>query len=93
MGATDIVMVRVYLASGRGHPESLLKRLREWGHIRGATVFEGVRGFGEGGGSKVPVVVEFFEHPDKAAEVLAFLDTIKHGGHIVYWNAKLRDEA
>jgi hypothetical protein len=90
MSATDVVMVRVYLADGRGHPESLLKRLREWGHIRGATVFEGVRGFGDGKDTKVPVVVEFFEEPDKAEEVLALLDSFDHGGHVVYWNATAR---
>lgn len=91
MTTTDVVMVRVYLAAGRGHPESLLKRLREWGGIRGATVFEGVRGFGDGKDTKVPVVVEFFEEPDKAEEVLAFLDTLEHGGHVVHWNATLRE--
>jgi len=83
-------MVRVYLSRERGHPESLLKRLREWGHIRGATLFEGVRGFGDGDDSFNSVVVEFFDDPDTVEDVLAFLDTAGHGGHVVYWTARLR---
>ena len=84
---TEMVVVRMYLSRD---PESLLKRLREWGRIRGATVVEGVRGFGGGEDQSRPVILEFFETPERAREVLEFLKTADHGGHVLHWPAHLQ---
>ena len=101
MNTIDVTMVRVYLTEGHGYKE-LLRYLHDHSRVRGVTVFRGITGFGRSGtlhsstlldvSLDLPVVVEFFDTPERAAEVLRHLDTLVEPGHIVTWPAQLNDE-
>ena len=45
----EVTMVRVYLTEEEAHLKTLLKRLHDWGLVRGVTVFRGIAGFGDSG--------------------------------------------
>lgn len=99
MNTSTVTMVRIYLTEGEGQLSSLLKRLRDWEKIRGVTVFRGISGYGESGifhGNNVldltlnmPIVIEFFDVPDKVETILEHLDTFISPGHIVTWQAEV----
>lgn len=95
----EVLMVRVYLTEAETHLESLLKRLNDEGKVRGVTVFRGIAGFGKSGeihssslldmSLNLPVVVEFFDEPDKAQAIIDELYKKVGPGHITSWSAQL----
>ena len=95
----EVTVVRVYLSEAKAHLETLLKRLNDWGKVRGVTVFRGIAGFGKSGAIHssslldlsldLPVVIEFFDEPVKAAEMIDYLYQVVGPGHIVSWSATL----
>lgn len=95
----EVTLVRVYLTEEEAHLQTLLKRLHDWGLVRGVTVFRGIAGFGDSGtihasslvdmSLNLPVVIEFFEQADKAAEVIEYLYQEFGPGHIVSWPVQL----
>lgn len=97
--STNITMVRIYLTEGEGQLKSLIKRLRDWEKLRGLTVFRGITGFGESGvihGTEIvdlslnlPVVVEFFDTPEKIDEIWIHLQEVIKPGHMVRWPAEI----
>lgn len=102
MKLTEVTIVRVYMTETDAHLKTLLKRLNDWGKVKGVTVFRGVAGFGQSGkihsssllkmdsdDHDLPVVVEFFDEPDKAADMLEYLNKFVEPGHVVSWNASL----
>jgi len=99
MSSIEVTMVRIYLTEGKAHMEQLIKRLHDVERVQGVTVFRGVTGFGRHGkvhsstlldmSLDLPLVVEFFDEPSRAAEVLEHLDQIIEPGHIVSWQARL----
>jgi PII-like signaling protein len=99
MKTIDVILVRVYLTEAESHLDTLLKRLHDWGKVRGVTVFRGITGFGKSGkihasslldiSLNLPVVLEFFDEPKRAEEVLQYLNTLVEPGHIVSWPARL----
>ena len=91
-----VVVVRIYMTERDAKRAQLERRLREWGKVQGLTTIQGERGFGASHHqSDSPVVLEFFEKPERAEQVLEYLDTIAPHGHVVHWPATLRvpDEA
>ncbi len=99
MKTIEITMVRVYLTEAEAHLETLLKRLNDWGKVRGVTVFRGIAGFGKSGSIHssslldlsldLPVVIEFFDEQAKAEEMIDYLYQIVGPGHIVSWPGTL----
>jgi PII-like signaling protein len=99
MKQLDVTIVRVYLTESEAHVDTLLKRLHEWGKVRGVTVFRGIAGFGPSGtmhgaslvdiSLDLPVVVEFFDVPDKAQEMIDYLYPMVKSGHVVSWPAQV----
>ena len=99
MKTIEVTMVRVYLTEAEAHLETLLKRLNDWGKVRGVTVFRGIAGFGKSGAMHsstlldlsldLPVVIEFFDDSGKAEEMIEYLYQIVGPGHIVSWPATL----
>jgi len=99
MTNVDVTMVRVYLTEAEAHLQTLLKRLNGWGKVRGVTVFRGIAGFGQSGtihssslmdlSLDLPVVIEFFDEPGKASEIIDYLYPMVGSGHIVSWSATL----
>ena len=101
MNRTEVTIARIYLTEGNRQVDALLKRLHDWEHVRGVTVFRGIAGFGESGrihtskwidlSLDLPVIVEFFDTPEKVDAIIEHLeDTIKPG-HILTWNARVNE--
>lgn len=97
LSQTEVTIVRIYLSEQGAHVNKLVELLKEHEHIRGVTVFRGVSGFGDSGkihtsslldlSLDLPVIVEFFDTPDKIKIVMQHLLELEHPGHIVSWTA------
>lgn len=97
--SSEVTMVRIYLTEGETQLKNLLKRLRDWEKLRGVTVFRGISGYGNSGvihgadiidlSMHLPIVLEFFDTPDKIEEICKHLNDHVKPGHIVRWNAQI----
>jgi len=45
----EVTVVRVYVTAANAHLDTLLKRLNDWGKVKGVTVFRGIAGVGQSG--------------------------------------------
>ena len=101
MKTTEVTVVRIYLNEKEGQLDSLLRRLHDWEKVRGVTVFRGISGFGGSGelhtarlmdlSLNLPVVVEFFDAPDKVASIIEHIQTSIKPGHIIQWTAQANE--
>ncbi len=92
-----VTMVRIYLTEGEHRLEELVTRLHDQEKVRGLTVFRGITGFGKSGklhaanlldvSLDLPLVIEFFDHPERAAEIMEHLSATLPAGHMVSWPA------
>ena len=99
MSESEVTLVRIYLSEGDHLVEHLLTRLHDEEKVRGVTVFRGVSGFGQsgrmhGGGLldlslDLPLVVEFFDAPERVAAILADLADELDPQRVVSWPARL----
>jgi PII-like signaling protein len=98
MNMVDITMVRVYLAEGRSDLGKVEKWLQNKENISDYTVFRGIAGVGSDGekhtasllalSSELPIVIEFFDKPDRIDNILENLQKIVKADRIVSWSAK-----
>lgn len=96
MSFQSVRVVRIYLSESRGDAERLLTQLHEDWHVHGVTVYRGIAGFGDSGkmhtarvlevSHDLPVVVEFYDSPDRMDDVLNGLHGIKPR-HLLTWIA------
>lgn len=101
MSGSEVTMVRVYLTEAGGRLKGLLEKLHDEEKVRGVTVFRGISGFGKSGkvhsstlldlSMDLPVVVEFFDAPNKVENILQHLGSTFEPGHIVSWSARVND--
>jgi len=101
MKHSDITMVRIYLTEGEKRLKSLLEKLHDDEKVRGVTVFRGTSGFGRSGvvhsstlldlSLDLPVVIEFFDTPDKVRRILNHLKNELPPGHVVSWPAQVNE--
>lgn len=99
MNKLDVVFVRIYLTEGEGRMEGLLQRLHDEEKVQGVTVFRGISGFGKSGrlhssslldmSLDLPLVIEFFDVPQKVDNILEHLCKDIEPGHIVSWPGML----
>jgi len=98
MTYNDVILVRVYCSEkGRQH-QKIIDLLHRDHRVAGVTAFRGIAGFGKSGhlheaglldvSLDLPVVIEFFDRPDKVADVLSVLNDMLGPGHIVSWPAQ-----
>lgn len=97
MNYHEVAIVRIYLTEGEGQLNTLMNRLHDWEKVKGVTVFRGISGYGESGvihGARfmdlsldLPIVVEFFDVPDKVEEILEHLSSVIKPGHMLKWSA------
>jgi PII-like signaling protein len=100
--ADDVTIVRIYLKEsdhGRRGPlmEEILNILHDQHRVHGVVVFRGIAGFGSKGAVHsadllrlmvdLPLVIEFYDTPQVADAVIAFLNGLVPAGHIVHWSA------
>lgn len=98
MTSTDVTMVRVYCTESDGQVKQILKLLHDEARVAGVTAFRGMTGFGRSGqwhnsslvdlSLDLPVIIEFFDRPDRVADVLDKLNKIVAAGHLVSWPAQ-----
>ena len=99
MNKLDVTFVRIYLTEGEGRMEGLLQRLHDEEKVQGVTVFRGISGFGKSGkmhssslldmSLDLPLVIEFFDVPQKVNDILEHIRNDIEPGHIVSWPATL----
>lgn len=103
MKTRDITLVRIYLTEsddkGEGGMSALLRRLQDEEQVSGVSVFRAIDGFGASGhrhGSglvdlslDLPLVIEFFDRPDKAGRIMEDLSAVVPVGHMVSWSARV----
>ncbi|MCU7916352.1 MAG: DUF190 domain-containing protein [Candidatus Thiodiazotropha sp. (ex Gloverina cf. vestifex)] len=97
MTQTEVTMVRIYLTEGDHQLRKLLDFLYQDAQVRGVTAFRGIAGFGKSGrvhesslldiSMNLPLVVEFFDLPERVAWVLRELNQWVEPGHVVNWPA------
>lgn len=93
-----VTMVRLYLTEGTGLLEKIMTKLHDEEKVRGVTVFRAISGFGESGrihsshlldlAMDLPIVVEFYDEPDKVAQIVEHLAGLMKPGRIVSWPAQ-----
>lgn len=101
MKFSEVTMVRIYLSETEKLLKNLLTKLHDDEKVRGVTVFRGVSGFGRSGvvhsstlldlSLDLPMVIEFFDEPEKVKRILAHLKTILPPGHVASWNARINE--
>lgn len=99
MQTETVTMVRIYLTEGEAKLAGLLRRLHDQEKVRGVTAFRGIAGFGASGkmhtaslldvSLDLPVVIEFFDVPDRVAAILQHIHNDFVPGHIVQWQAEV----
>lgn len=89
-------MVRVYLTESDHGLKPLLKCLHDELKVCGATVTRGVAGFGASGvvhsaglvdlSTDLPLVLEFFDRPERARAAIERIKDFVEPGHVVSWS-------
>lgn len=92
-------MVRVYLTESDRGLKPLLKCLHDELGVLGATVTRGVAGFGASGvvhsaslvdlSTDLPLVLEFFDRPDRARIAIERIKAFIEPGHVVSWSVSV----
>jgi PII-like signaling protein len=92
-------MVRVYLAESDHELKPLLKCLHDELKVCGVTVMRGVAGFGASGvvhsarlvdlSTDLPLVLEFFDRPDRARAAIDRIKEFVEPGHVVSWSVNV----
>ena len=101
MKHSDVTVVRIYLTEGEKLMKTLLVKLHDEEKVRGVTVFRGISGFGRSGvvhsaalldlSLDLPVVIEFFDAPDKVRRIQSHLKELLPPGHVVSWSAQVNE--
>ncbi len=99
MKLSDVTMVRVYLTEGDHQLRKLLDFLQQEEQVRGVTAFRGIAGFGPSGkvheaslldlSLDLPLVLEFFDQPERAEKIMRDLQQWVGPGHMVCWAAQV----
>jgi uncharacterized protein len=97
MTMTNVMVVRIYVTEAEKHLKPVLHYLHDAAHVRGVTVFRGIEGFGKSGkvysaslvdlATDLPLVIEFFDVPERVTEIMQHLRTIIATDHMICWNA------
>lgn len=102
MTMSEITMARIYLTEAGELQKTLLAKLHDEEKVRGVTVFRGISGFGRSGkvhssslldlSLDLPLVIEFFDTPEKVKRILTHLRKVLPPGHVVSWNARVNED-
>jgi uncharacterized protein len=88
-------MVRVYLKESDHNMKRVLECLHDELRVCGVTVVRGIAGYGASGvvhtaslvalGADLPLILEFFDRPDRVERAIARIREIVEPGHVVSW--------
>ena len=97
-GTDDVLMVRIYCTESEHKLDRILNLLHNQEKVAGVTAFRGIAGFGRSGkmhtaslldiSLDMPVIIEFFDKPEKVKQVIEHLESLVPAGHIVSWRAQ-----
>jgi len=95
---TDVTVVRIYCSEKGGMHRELLELLHDREQVAGVTAFRGIAGFGGSGriheaglldvSLDLPIIIEFFDRPEKVEAVMQDLKNKVAPGHMLSWPAK-----
>ena len=101
MNMRNVSVVRIYLTESGGAAQKLFQCLHDKEKVRGVTLFRGISGFGRSGvihssslldmSLDLPLVLEFFDDPDKVDRILEDLKDHIQPGHLVRWSAQINE--
>jgi uncharacterized protein len=93
----QITVVRIYMLEGKNHVDDVLKILHDQEKVPGVTVIRGIEGYGDSGeihtaslltlSLELPLIIEFFDVPERAEHVIRRLTEELELKHIVSWRA------
>jgi uncharacterized protein len=94
-----VTVARIYATEGEHVHAKIFKRLYDDEKVRGVPMFHGITGFGKSGKVRasplldmsmdLPVVIEFFNAPDKVMYTLENLRDIVQPDHVLTFAADL----
>jgi uncharacterized protein len=97
MSAKEVTIARVYSLEGHDQLNQALDILRDEEKIMGVTIIRGIAGFGENRevhtsslltlSLELPLIIEFYDEPEKVAKAIQALKSRIDFKHIVTWSA------
>ena len=97
MTTTAITIARIYTLEGHDHLIQALDILHDQENIIGVTVLRGIAGYGKDRkvhtssllslSLELPLIIEFYDKPEKMAKVIDLIQTKLDFKHIVSWSA------
>ena len=98
MNAKQVTIARVYTLEGHDQLNKALDILRDEEKIYGVTIIRGIAGFGENRevhtsslltlSLELPLVIEFYDEPEKVEKAINVLKSRLNLKHIINWSAK-----
>ena len=91
-----VTVARVYVTEGKHVHEKVFEKLHDEHKVMGVTIYRGISGFGKSGETHssnlldmsfdLPVIIEFFDEPEKVTLALESLsDLIKPGNVLTFY--------
>lgn len=100
MATQTVTVARIYLREGEHLLAELIKLLHDEEKASGVTVLRGIEGFGPDGklhlaslmdlSLDLPLIVEFYDTPERVETILQHLETHMCLSHVVSWQAQGR---
>ena len=98
MNTKQVTIARVYTLEGHDQLNKALDILRDEEKIYGVTIIRGIAGFGENRevhtsslltlSLELPLVIEFYDEPEKIEKAINVLKSRLNLKHIINWSAK-----
>jgi len=92
-----VTIARIYTLEGHDHLNRALEILRDEEKMIGVTIIRGIAGYGATGSIhtssllnlslELPLIIEFYDLPEKVAKAIDILKTKLDLKHIVSWQA------
>lgn len=96
--SNEVTVVRIYLTEEQHLFNKLIARLHDQYKVKGVTAFRGIAGFGQSDkmhsstlldvSLDLPLVLEFFDTPEKISSIIQQLAGDIKPGHLVMWSAQ-----
>lgn len=92
-----VTVARIYVTEGKHVHEKVFERLHDDHKVMGVTVYRGISGFGRSGETHssslldmsfdLPVIIEFFDEPEKVTIALESISDLITPGHVLTFDA------
>ncbi|RYU56708.1 DUF190 domain-containing protein [Methylolobus aquaticus] len=103
MATQSVTVARIYTREGEHLLAEIIRYLHDNAKVAGVTVMRGLSGFGPDGkvhtaslmdlSMDLPLVVEFYDSPERVESIIAELERRLSLPHVVTWPAQLYSKA